>query len=183
MPFMQNDDFSKEIVSSQIKKSAHYLRYLLVSTFIVCNFIFLNFYLRYPDEASYIGIWALCSSLFFIPCFVFLHNFVRKKKFRISTIDLSNKFISIGTGCSIGAGVYLLHIYLPSNYDSILFYDTLYLSLSLILNCLIFSLTYLTQRLSYFFLVFVPAIAPILLLQPINQQIFNQLFFVHDKKR
>jgi hypothetical protein len=40
MPFMQNDDFSKEIVSSQIKKSAHYLRYLLVSTFIVCNFIF-----------------------------------------------------------------------------------------------------------------------------------------------
>lgn len=177
MPFMQNDDFSKEIVSSQIKKSAHYLRYLLVSTFIVCNFIFLNFYLRYPDEASYIGIWALCSSLFFIPCFVFLHNFVRKKKLRISTIDLSNKFISIGTGCSIGAGVYLLHIYLPSNYDSILFYDTLYLSLSLILNCLIFSLIYLTQRLSYFFLVSIPAIAPILLLQPINQQIFNQLFY------
>ncbi len=58
MPFMQNDDFSKEIVSSQIKKSAHYLRYLLVSTFIVCNFIFLNFSLyttNFTEPLSYQG--------------------------------------------------------------------------------------------------------------------------------
>ncbi|WP_111892854.1 GGDEF domain-containing phosphodiesterase [Acinetobacter sp. MB5] len=177
MPFMQNDALSQGIVSNQIKKSAYYLRYLLISAFIVCNFIFLNFYLRYPDETASLSIWALSSSLFFIPCFLFLHKFVRKRNLRLSIIDLSNKLICTGIGFSFGTGVYLLHIYLPSNYDSILFYDTLYLSLSLTLSCLIFSLIYLTQRLAYFFLVSIPAIAPILLLQPINQHIFNQLFY------
>lgn len=177
MPFMQNDAFWKGITSRQIKQSADNLRYLLLGAFIVCTFVFLNFYFNYPQDIHPLNIWLFGSTLYFCFGFVFLQFFLVKKDFSIQSIDLFNQVISAGTGLSIGIGVYLLHLYLPAEYNQILFYDTLYLSLSLILCCQIFCLIYLTQRLPYFFLVSLPAVFPILLLQPINQKIFNQLFY------
>ncbi|GAB3041584.1 GGDEF domain-containing phosphodiesterase [Acinetobacter apis] len=172
MPFTQNDLLNEKIKQHKIKHSAQTIPYFLATTFLTYFFIFINYRFNSSNHEFIFNTYFIVSSILSISAFIYTQWFAKN----IQNIQIKHHFhevITLITGLNIGFFVYLVHIYLPSNYHHLLFSDTFYLALVLVISSLFFALVYLSYRLIYFFLVALPVCFPILLLQPLPNDTTN----------
>lgn len=174
----QFDLLSKNIKSDQLNNTADYIRYLLISTFLLSLFVSIGFYFNFQKESHEIITWLLFSGFFEIAALLLIQRYISQKKYHAVKLHTVISIASLGLGLVVGAGIYLLHAYLPHYYSDVTFSHALYFSIILIVGYYFFCLLFLTQRLFYFFLATIPAILPIFLLQPIHQNIFDPLSYL-----
>lgn len=168
MSFRQNDIQQKEIIAYQVEYSSRLIISFIYSILIVNIFIAVNFNFRFPDYINCIN-FSISINFFILLLSLLGIRISLKKQFDTQNLYFIHKIICLSIGICLGLLIYTLYIYIPLHHQYLQVHDIFYIVLILLVAVLLSSLSYLTQRLVYFFLVVLPTCFPILLIQPTQE--------------
>ena len=154
------------------------LHLFVLSIFCICLFDYLLFGLFYSFKINILSIWMgitfIACSCFFMICYVLLkQNTILHSPLK----QLIFQSICFLTGLCLGIDALVIHYYLIDDVTHLTNSHILTLTAVLLSSSHIIALTFLTQQIRYFFLFFIPSIAPIILWQVIHQLYDHRLFY------
>ena len=163
MAVIQEKALDQYLCSNQITNTTSVIRYFLTSIFIICLYIFC-LYTFFYEPSNYLTSWFICTELFVSINLLVSIKFFKHEKYSIKNADIWINSVCLITGLLIASGITLLYILASrnSNFD---IYEAVSLGALLIIVCLLFALTFLSQRVIYFTLCFVPTIIPFIYAQ------------------
>jgi len=150
---------------AQIANTLRHSRYFLLSIMIICLYIFCVYHIQYSLSNSYFNLWFILTEITVSMCWLINTLYFKPEQYQLKNAHYWLQIQSLAVGCCIASGISLIYYYLPQaniNFDEI---EALTLSALLLIVTQAFGLTYLTQKLSYFSLVFLPSLVPFLLFQ------------------
>ncbi|RKG48953.1 EAL domain-containing protein [Acinetobacter cumulans] len=157
--------------AAQIANTIRLSRYFLTSILVVCLYIFCIYKFFSSTPAPYFSTWFFTTEI--IVCLFWLVSTAHFKP-GLYNLNHAHRWLQIQcftVGCLVAIGIYILYNYLPTINPDFEEIHALTLSALLLIVTQSFSLTYLTQKLNYFCLTFLPSIIPFL---------FSQYFIQHD---
>ncbi len=162
--------------AAQIANTIRLSRYFLVSILIVCLYIFCIYQIYFTADSLYFNLWFIITELFTSLCWLISTSYFKPKQYKLSTAHRWLQFQCFAIGSLIAAGIYIIYYYLPAINPNFQDIQALTLSALLLIVTQTFGLTYLTQKLNYFCLAFIPTIVPYLLSQFLYIDKSNHLF-------
>lgn len=161
----QDEYIQQHIEAAQIINTIRYSRFYLVSILIVCLYIFSIYQFFFSPDALYFNLWFVITEIFISLCWLVGSVYFNSEDVPLKRAHFWNQFQSLSVGSLIAIGISLIYFYLPSVNPNFSKIEALTLSALLLIVSQAFSLTYLTQKLHYFCLAFLPAAAPYLAVQ------------------
>lgn len=161
----QDEYIQQHIDAAQIINTIRYSRFYLVSILIVCLYIFSIYQFFFSPNALYFNLWFVVTEIFISLCWLIGSIYFNSEDVPLKRAHFWNQFQSLSVGSLIAIGISLIYFYLPSINPDFSKIEALTLSALLLIVSQAFSLTYLTQKLHYFCLAFLPAAAPYLIVQ------------------
>src|SRR5690606_3960875 len=131
---------------------------------------------QYRPSNTYFNIWFILTELLVSMCWLASTLYFKPEHYNQKNAHRWLQFQSLAVGISIAAGIFTIYYYLPQANPAFNDIEALTLSALLLIVTQAFGLTYLTQKLSYFCLAFLPSLLPFLLSQ-IYHVSFSNLFF------
>ncbi|ANF82219.1 histidine kinase [Acinetobacter sp. NCu2D-2] len=165
----QDDFIQHHLNSAQIANTLRHSRYFLISILIICLYIFCLYLLQYGSSDLYFNLWFLLTEIIVSSCLLINSIYFKPNHYQPQNADRWLNIQCLIVGICISIGIYTIYTYLPqvnANFSNI---EALTLSALLLIVTQAFGLTFLTQKLAYFCLVFIPALVPFFLSQLINQ--------------
>lgn len=107
----------------------------------------------------------ILAELFIVLNTIFLFKYIDEQKNNVKIADYWIQFICLTTSISISFGVYILYSHLPKLAPDIDNFEALALVTILIIVCSLFAITFLTQKIQYFSIFFIPMITSFLLVE------------------
>lgn len=162
--------------TAQIANTLRLSRYFLVSILIVCLYIFCIYQINFNASSLYFNLWLITTELVASFCWLISTVYFKPNQYDLKTAHRWLQFQCLIIGTLIAAGIFIIYYYLPlvnPNFQDI---QALTLSALLLIVTQTFGLTYLTQKLNYFCLAFLPSIIPYLISQFIFIDQTNYLF-------
>lgn len=164
----------------KVKSAAVHLRLFLMWVFVASFFNLVMYHLFYDASSYYYNVWLLINTIIIILGCVLTRYFLTTKQLTFLSLDVWCKFLCLSIGTSIGFGVSIINHYLIIDNMRISEAHVLLSSL-MTATIYVFGIVYLTQRLRYFFMMFIPSILPVILsnlLYPSNiPDVFNYMFY------
>lgn len=176
---MENDqyDYIRQYNhTAQIANTLRLSRYFLVSILIVCLYIFCIYQIYFGASALYFNLWFIITELFASFCWLISTVYFKPKQYDLKQAHRWLQFQCLSIGALIAGGISIIYYYLPSINPSFAEIQALTLSALLLIVTQTFGLTYLTQKLNYFCLAFLPSVIPYLVSQFIFSSQTNHLF-------
>ena len=176
MPDISTENLDRHLQTAQISHSISHLRFLISSLLILNFYIFCAYHYNFSQDSFYFNLWFFVSE--FILSIFWLVNTVyfNPKNHSAKHAHRWIQSICLSIGLLVAAGVVCIYYYLPSLSGNFNYTNSLLLSALLVIVTQTVCLTYLTQRISYFCLVFIPSITPYVLSQFINFDANHTLF-------
>jgi diguanylate cyclase (GGDEF)-like protein/PAS domain S-box-containing protein len=173
----QNGFIHENIEAAQVMNTIRYSRFYLVSILIICLYIFSIYQFFYSAKAFYFNLWFIFTEIFLSLCWLVSTSYFNSNDIPLKRAHLWNQFQCLASGSLVAIGISLVYYYIPAVNPEFNSMAALTLSALLLVVSQAFSLTYLTQKLNYFCLSFLPAAIPYLFAQFIfleaNDVLFN----------
>jgi diguanylate cyclase (GGDEF)-like protein/PAS domain S-box-containing protein len=170
-------DFIKQYnYTAQIENTLRLSRYFLISILIICLYIFCIYQIYFNAPDFYFNLWFIATELFASMCWLISTVYFKPHQFCLKTAHRWLQFQCFSIGTLIASGIFILYYYLPSVNPHFTDIQALTLSALLLIVTQTFGLTYLTQKLNYFCLAFLPSIVPYLVSQFIFIEKTDHLF-------
>lgn len=156
----QVDYIQQHINSAQISNTLRHSRYFLISVLIICLYIFCVYLLHYQPSELYFNLWFIGTEVVVSLCWLINTQYFKHEQYNIENADRWLNIQCLIIGICIAMGIYCIYIYLPSVNAQFEAIEALTLSALLLIVTQAFGLTFLTQKPSYFCLVFMPCLIP-----------------------
>ena len=170
-------DFIKQYnYAAQIENTLRLSRYFLISILIICLYIFCIYQIYFNQSDFYFNLWFVSIELFSSFCWLISTVYFKPQQYSLKTAHHWLQFQCFSVGSLIAAGIFILYYYLPSINPNFTDIQALTVSALLLIVTQTFGLTYLTQKLNYFCLAFLPSILPYLVSQFVLIEQTNPLF-------
>lgn len=150
---------------AQIANTLRLSRYFLTSTLIVCLYIFCIYQIYFQATSVAFNIWFFGTEIIVSLFWLISTVHFKPDQYQLNTAHRWLQLQCFVVGCLIASGIYLLYYHLPLINIHFEQLHALTLSALLLIVTQSFSLTYLTQKLNYFCLTFLPSIVPYLFAQ------------------
>jgi diguanylate cyclase (GGDEF)-like protein/PAS domain S-box-containing protein len=161
----QHEYIQQHIDAAQVINTIRYSRFYLISILIVCLYIFSIYQFFFSPNAFYFNLWFVVTEIFISLCWLVSSVYFNSDDIPLKRAHLWNQFQSLSVGTLVALGISIIYFYLPKINPDFSHIEALTLSALLLIVSQAFSLTYLTQKLNYFCLAFLPAAAPYLVVQ------------------
>ena len=155
MPDISTENLDRHLQTAQISHSISHLRFLISSLLILNFYIFCAYHYNFSQDSFYFNLWFFVSE--FILSIFWLVNTVyfNPKNHSAKHAHHWIQGICLSIGLLVAAGVVCIYYYLPSLSGNFNYTNALLLSALLVIVTQTVCLTYITQRISYFCLVFI----------------------------
>src|SRR5690606_11091504 len=151
-------------------------RYFLISIMVIGLYIFCIYHLQYRPFNTYVHPWFILIELLFSMCWLVSTLYFKPEQYDLKVAHRWLQIQSLALGSCIAVGIYTIYYYLPQANPAFEDIEALTLSALLLIVTQPVGLTYLTQKLSYFCLVFLPSLFPFLLSQIYHVSLSNPFF-------
>ena len=173
------DEYVKQHVSAaQITNTIRLSRFFLVSILIVSLYVYCIYQFYFTKPSFYFNLWFISTELLSCLSLLIISIYFKPHNFALNHAHRWLQFQCLAIGSSIAIGIGLIYYYLPQYNPDFSHVNALILSALLLIVSQAFALTFLTQRLNYFCLAFIPAIFPYLASQFITTETSNYLFYL-----
>ncbi|ATO19867.1 histidine kinase [Acinetobacter sp. LoGeW2-3] len=172
----QDDYIQQHLNSAQIVNTIRHSRYFLISILLVCLYIFCIYQLHYHPADSYLNLWFILTEMVVCMCWLISTIYFKPNEFKLENAHRWLQIQCLLVGICISAGIFTLYVHLPLVNPSFELIEALTLTGLLVMVTQAFGLTYLTQKLSYFCLVFLPSLVPFFYLQITEYSSVNPFF-------
>ena len=176
MPDFLDANLRPQLRAAQIHNSIRHIQLFLASILIIFLYVYCVYQFNFSHFSVYFNIWffltACCVSLFWLLTALWF----KSEQYQVSQAHRWVQFLCISVGSLIAIGIALIYYYLPEvnpNFEPV---HALTLSALMLIVTQTLALTFLTQRLDYFCLIFIPSIIPYFVSQFILTDQINQLF-------
>ncbi|WP_180034411.1 MULTISPECIES: EAL domain-containing protein [unclassified Acinetobacter] len=176
MTYKQDEYIKQYNHTAQIANTIRHSRYFLVSILIICLYIFSIYQIFYKSPSLYFNIWFIFTEVFVSLCWLMSTVYFKPEQYSLMIAHRWLQFQCFSVGTLIASGIFLIFYYLPATNQSFEPIQALTLSALLLIVTQTFGLTYLTQKLNYFCLAFIPSIVPYLIAQFFFLDGSNHLF-------
>ncbi|WP_436915196.1 EAL domain-containing protein [Acinetobacter gandensis] len=176
MTYNQDEYIKQHNHAAQIANTLRHSRYFLVSILIICLYIFAIYQVYFTHQSFYFSIWFIFTEVFVSLCWMISTVYFKPGQYSLQIAHRWLQFQCFSVGTLIASGIFLIFYYLPSNNENFQPIQALTLSALLLIVTQTFGLTYLTQKLNYFCLAFLPSIVPYLVAQFFFFDETNHLF-------
>ncbi|CAB1215492.1 EAL domain-containing protein [Acinetobacter bouvetii] len=176
MSDMQDEYIKQHVSAAQITNTIRLSRLFLISILIVSAYVYGIYQFYFSKPSFYLNLWFTGTELFSCICLLISSIFFKTDQFSLNHAHRWIQFQCLTIGCCIAIGITLFYYYLPQYNQNFNPINALVLSALLIIVSQAFALTFLTQRLGYFCLAFIPAITPYIASQFIITETTNYLF-------
>ncbi|MGE8643040.1 bifunctional diguanylate cyclase/phosphodiesterase [Acinetobacter vivianii] len=176
---VQDKSLPQFIYTDQISYPNH-VRLFVISVFAICLLDYALFGVFYTFEANIFTTW-MTITLAILLGFSCICHFLLK---RYSAVRYNHKtniifqLICFFTGLLIGVNTVIINHYLGSDVPNLIGSHVLTLTALLLTASHIIALTFLTQHIRYFFLFFIPSIAPLIITQLLHRHHDHTLFYL-----
>lgn len=143
---------------------------------VICLYIFCIYHLQYRPSNTYFNTWFILTELLVSMCWLVSTLYFKPEQYDLKGAHRWLQIQSLAVGSCIAVGIYTIYYYLPQANPAFEDIEALTLSALLLIVTQAFGLTYLTQKLSYFCLVFLPSLFPFLLSQIYHVSLSNPFF-------
>ena len=174
----QDELLQQYLDAAQITNTIRLIRFFLVSILIVCLYVFFVYQFSFAHSAHYFNLWFILTELTIGSCLLLTAIHFKKGQYQLAHAHTWLKLVCGLIGVAIAIGVSLLYYFLPQQNPELSNYEAIILAALLIIVSQTFALTFLTQRLSYFCWVFIPAITPYVAAQILTQPSETSFFFL-----
>lgn len=147
---------------SQIKNAAYHLRFFLLWVIISNLYNILIYNSFFENFSNYYNIWFLINSIINVLACFLTQTFINSKKIRLFNLDAWCQLVCLISGTSIGIGIFIINFFFMVESTQITGIQILLSSL-MASSIYVIGIVYLTQRLRYFVLMFIPSILPVIL--------------------
>ncbi|ENW87443.1 hypothetical protein F906_00683 [Acinetobacter pseudolwoffii] len=172
----QDDYIQQHLHHAQIANTLRHSRYFLISIMVICHYIFCIYHLQYRPSNTYFNTWFILTELLVSMCWLVSTLYFKPEQYDLKGAHRWLQIQSLAVGSCIAVGIYTIYYYLPQANPAFEDIEALTLSALLLIVTQAFGLTYLTQKLSYFCLVFLPSLFPFLLSQIYHVSLSNPFF-------
>ncbi|WP_244782639.1 bifunctional diguanylate cyclase/phosphodiesterase [Acinetobacter sp. F-1] len=172
----QDDYIQQHLHHAQIANTLRHSRYFLISIMVICLYIFCIYHLQYRPSNTYFNTWFILTELLVSICWLVSTLYFKPEQYDLKGAHRWLQIQSLAVGSCIAVGIYTIYYYLPQANPAFEDIEALTLSALLLIVTQAFGLTYLTQKLSYFCLVFLPSLFPFLLSQIYHVSLSNPFF-------
>lgn len=166
--------------TSNVKYAAIHLRLFLMWVFVASFFNLVMYHLCYDISSYYYNVWLLINSIIIVIGCVFTRYLLISKQITFLNLDAWCQFLCLSIGTSICFGVSIINHYLTLDNTQILQAHILLSSL-MTSSIYVVGIVYLTQRLRYFFMMFIPSTLPVVLSNIIFTSnipaVYNYMFY------
>ena len=162
--------------TAQIANTLRLSRYFLVSILVICLYLFCIYQIYFSSPSFYFNLWFIITELFASFCWLISTTFFKPNHYDLKVANRWIQFQCLSIGVLIAAGIFIIYYHLPAINPNFTDIQALTLSALLLIVTQTFGLTYLTQKLNYFCLAFLPSIVPYLVSQLIFIEQSNHLF-------
>lgn len=166
----------RHLKAVQISYSMSHIRFVLVSLLILNFYIFCTYHYNFSQHSFYLNFWFFTSEFLLSLFWLISTVYFNPQSYSVKLVHRWISGVCLSIGCMVAAGVVCIYYYLPSISEQFSFIDALVLSALLVIVTQTLCLTYLTQRISYFYLVFIPSVLPYLLAQFLCFESSHQVF-------
>ncbi|TCB50334.1 bifunctional diguanylate cyclase/phosphodiesterase [Acinetobacter sp. ANC 4779] len=171
------DEYIKEHVSAaQITNTIRLSRFFLVSIMILSLYVYCIYAFYFTKPSFYFNLWFIATELLSCLSLLIISIYFKPHHFTLHHAHRWLQFQCLAIGSCIAVGIGVIYYYLPQYNPNFSEVNALILSALLLIVSQAFALTFLTQRLNYFCLAFIPSVFPYLASQFITTQISNPLF-------
>ncbi|OTG68212.1 histidine kinase [Acinetobacter sp. ANC 4470] len=176
MSNIQDEYINKHVSADQITNTIRLSRFFLISIVIISLYIYCIYQFYFAKPSLYFNLWFISTELFCCLSLLITSIYFTPLNLSLNHVHRWLQFQCLAIGSCIGAGIGLIYYYLPQYNHDFNQVHGLILSALLLIVSQAFALTFLTQRLNYFCLAFIPAISPYLASQFISVESSNYLF-------
>ena len=180
MDGIQEDHLFRGMCAAQVKNAAFHLRFFLVWVVLTSFYNIVTYHQFFNYHSNNYNIWFIFNTLINLSAWFFTRYFIQSKKVSVFNLDAWCQFICLISGTSLGIGVLIINHFLMVENTQITGIHVLLSSL-MTSSIYIIGIVYLTQRLRYFLLMFVPSILPVILPNTLFQDnvpdVYNYIFY------
>lgn len=166
MAEIQDQSFDQYLYATQISDTLHVFRYFLASIFAISLFIHV-IYTFFYYSSYHLNIWMILTASFVGVNLLLLFQYFKPDQYNLKIANYWIHFICFSSGVLIALGIYLLYAHLPHLTQGFNLFEAVALVTLLVIVCLLFAITFLTQRIRYFLLFFFPIITPLTILESV----------------
>ena len=176
MSDIQDEYIKQHVSAAQITNTIRLSRFFLVSILIVSLYIYCIYQFYFTKPSFYFNLWFIATELLICLSLLITSIYFKPYNFTLNSAHRWLQVQCVAIGSCIATGIGLIYYYLPLFNPNFSHINALILSALLLIVSQAFALTFLTQRLNYFCLTFIPAIFPYLASQFIVTETTNYLF-------
>lgn len=172
----RDDYIEQHIHSAQIANTLLHSRYFLISILIVCLYIFCIYQIHYSPSNTYFNLWFISTEIAVSLCWLITSIYFKPEQYNLIAAHRWLQIQCFIVGVFVAAGMFTIYYYLPIANPAFDTIEALTLSALLLIVTQAFALTYLTQKLSYFGLLFMPCLVPFTISQVFESSSTNPFF-------
>lgn len=176
MSDIQDEYIKQHVSASQINNTVRLSRFFIVSILIVSAYVYGIYQFYFAKPSFYFNLWFIGTELLCCLCLLINSVYFKPDQFSLAHAHRWLQVQNLVIGSCIASGMGLVYYYLPLYNPAFSHVHALILSALLLIVSQAFALTFLTQRLTYFCLAFIPAIFPYLTSQFISTETSDPLF-------
>lgn len=176
MSDIQDEYIKQHVSASQINNTVRLSRFFIVSILIVSAYVYGIYQFYFAKPSFYFNLWFIGTELLCCLCLLINSVYFKPDQFSLAHAHRWLQVQNLVIGSCIASGMGLVYYYLPLYNLAFSHVHALILSALLLIVSQAFALTFLTQRLTYFCLAFIPAIFPYLTSQFISTETSDPLF-------
>lgn len=156
----RNDYVQTYLHYAQIANTLRHSRYFLLSILIICLYIFSIYQIYYHPSHVYFNQWFIFTEITVSLCWLTSTLYFKPGQYQLKVAHRWLQVQSLFVGLCIALGIFIIYYYLPTADPNFSTIEALTLSTLLLIVTQTFGLTYLTQKISYFLLTFIPCLIP-----------------------
>lgn len=176
MSDIQEEYIKQHVSAAQITNTIRLSRFFLVSILIVSLSVYCIYQFYFTKPSFYFNLWFIATELLSCLSLLIISLYFKPHHFALNHAHRWLQFQCLAIGSCIAIGIGLIYYYLPQYNPNFSHVNALTLSALLLIVSQAFALTFLTQRLNYFCLAFIPAIFPYLASPFFTTETSNHLF-------
>lgn len=157
---VQDKLLNQDVNTSYIQRAARHMQIFLIWVLFACAYDIVIYHISFDQFSSHLVMTGLMILLISALGLMVLQHLLRMRQTNTYHLDLCCQLLSLSVGVGLGISTYVIYAYLPAENLSINHIHLLVLSILPVSIIYIIAFTYLTQRLRYFLLIFIPSALP-----------------------
>ncbi|TCM67796.1 diguanylate cyclase/phosphodiesterase with PAS/PAC sensor(s) [Acinetobacter calcoaceticus] len=160
---VQEDALNHHVNATQIKRAARHMQIFLIWVLCACAYDIVVYHLSFNAFSVYLSSTVIAMMAVIVVGWVITQRMLSSQHMTALNLDLWCQALSLTIGIGLGLGSFVIYSFLPDENQNFGHLQLMTLSILPISIIYIIAFTYLSQRLRYFLLIFIPSSLPFFL--------------------